>query len=125
VLAPFVPSDTARGAVAFYPITRSLCEALDSEPGRLQPIGLPDLVSFHAPIRLSNVPTAWFNPLIAGFARDIGHVELTWLRWALAASVPDSFNDFVPYLLYRLNPPDSGTWNPHAHCTREPHNLGE
>src|SRR4051794_22733512 len=33
VLAPFVPSDTARGGSIIYPITRSLAQAFGSEPG--------------------------------------------------------------------------------------------
>jgi hypothetical protein len=33
VLAPFVPSDTARGGGIIYPITRSLAQVFHSEPG--------------------------------------------------------------------------------------------
>src|SRR5258708_6608795 len=66
------------------------------------------------------------NPLIAGFARDIGHVELTWLRWALAASVPGLLSMiFVPYLLYRLNPPELRDMEPARALARDNlRNLG-
>ena len=33
VMAPFVPSDTARGGGVVYPICRSLAQVFDSEPG--------------------------------------------------------------------------------------------
>ena len=33
VLAPFVPSDTARGGGVMYPVTRSVAQAAGSEPG--------------------------------------------------------------------------------------------
>ncbi len=84
VLAPFVPSDTARGGGVVYPITRSLCEALDSEPGpTANRIGtFLTLVSFHATYTASAMFLTGMvaNPLIAGFARDIGHVDLCALR---------------------------------------------
>ena len=110
-LAPFVPSDTARGGGVIYPVTRSLCTALDSEPGpTANRIGsFLTLVSFHATYTASAMFLTGMaaNPLIADFARNIGHVELTWVRWALASSVPGLLSlIFVPYLIYRLNPPE-------------------
>ena len=130
VLAPFVPSDTARGGGVVYPITRSLCEALESEPGpTANRIGtFLTLVSFHATYTASAMFLTGMvaNPLIAGFARDIGHVELTWLRWALAASVPGLLSMiFVPYLLYRLNPPELKDIEPARALAKEKlHSLG-
>ena len=110
VLAPFVPSDTARGGGVVYPITRSLCQALDSEPGATAGrIGsFLILVSFHSTYTASAMfLTAMVaNPLIADLARNVAHVELTWIRWALGSSVPGLLSlALVPYLLYRLNPP--------------------
>lgn len=110
-LAPFVPSDTARGGGVIYPITRSLCQALDSEPGpTANRIGsFLTLVSFHATYTASAIFLTGMaaNPLIADFARSIGHVELTWVRWALGSCVPGLLSlTLVPYLIYRLNPPE-------------------
>ncbi|MGH9839246.1 MAG: DASS family sodium-coupled anion symporter [Blastocatellia bacterium] len=111
VLAPFVPSDTARGGGVIYPITRSLCTALDSEPGpTANRIGsFLTLVSFHATYTASAIFLTGMaaNPLIADFARNLGHVELTWVRWALGSCVPGLLSlTLVPYLIYRLNPPE-------------------
>jgi DASS family divalent anion:Na+ symporter len=130
VLAPFVPSDTARGGGVIYPITRSLCQALDSEPGATaNRIGsFLTLVSFHATYTASAMFLTGMaaNPLIADFARNIGHVELTWARWALAASVPGFLSfTFVPYLIYRFNPPELRDTEPARELARgKLHSLG-
>lgn len=110
-LAPFVPSDTARGGGVIYPVARSLCQALDSEPGpTASRIGsFLTLVSFHATYTASAIFLTGMaaNPLIADFARNIAHVELTWARWAIGSSVPGLLSlALVPYLIHRLNPPE-------------------
>src|SRR3954447_763321 len=110
VLAPFVPSDTARGGGIICPITKSVAEALGAEPGTESGKmgGFLVLVAFHT----TYIASAMFltgmaaNPLIADFAYKIGHVELTWLRWLLGSIVPGSLSLLlVPYLIYRLYPP--------------------
>lgn len=110
VLAPFIPSDTARGGGIVFPVTRSLAQAFDSEPGptagRLGSFLM--LVAFHANYAASAMFLTGMaaNPLAADFARDLARVELTWTRWALAASVPGLLALIVvPWFLYRLYPP--------------------
>ncbi len=111
VLAPFVPSDTARGGAIMFPITRSLAQAFNSEPGptanRLGSFLM--LVGFHATYTASAMFLTGMaaNPLIADFAQKIAHVQLTWMRWALGASVPGLLTlFFMPQLIYRLHPPE-------------------
>jgi len=110
-LAPFVPSDTARGGGIIYPIARSLAQALDSEPGptagRIGSFLM--LVGFHSTYTASAMFLTGMvaNPLIVEFARKFAHVELTWMQWAMAAIVPGLLTlTLVPYLIYRLNPPE-------------------
>jgi divalent anion:Na+ symporter, DASS family len=111
VLAPFVPSDTARGGAIISPVVRSLASALGSEPGpTANRIGsYLTLVGFHSTYMASAMFLTGMaaNPVIAEFAGRIAHVDLTWGRWALAACVPGlcSFA-LVPWLLYQLNPPE-------------------
>lgn len=110
-LAPFVPSDTARGGGIIYPIARSLSQVFQSEPGATaQKIGaFLMLVGFHATYTSSGMFLTGMasNPLIVEFARKIGHVEITWIQWALAACVPGLLSlTIVPYLIYRLCPPE-------------------
>jgi divalent anion:Na+ symporter, DASS family len=111
LLALFIPSDTARGGGIVFPIVKSLAEVFDSEPGptarRMGAFLM--LVGFHATYTGSAMFLTGMaaNPLIAEFAYKIAHVELTWARWALAASVPGVLSlVIVPYLLYRMYPPE-------------------
>lgn len=111
LIAPFVPSDTGRGGGIIYPIARSLAAAFDSEPGptgnRLGAFLM--LVGFHSTYTTSAMfLTAMVaNPVVAEFAGKLAHVELTWLRWAAAASVPGSIAlAFLPWMIYRLHPPE-------------------
>jgi DASS family divalent anion:Na+ symporter len=106
-LAPFVPSDTARGGSIMYPITRSLAEAAGSSPGptasRLGAFLM--LASFHATYTASGMFLTGMaaNPVIAGFAKQIGGVELTWLRWIEGSILPGLLTlTLVPLLLHRL-----------------------
>jgi len=129
-LAPFVPSDTARGGGIIYPIARSLAQVFDSEPGpTARRIGAYlMLTGFHT----TYIGSAMFltgmaaNPLIAAFARKIGHVELTWLGWAIASSVPGLLSlAIVPYLIYRIYPPEiRDTHAAQRHAMDELHRMG-
>jgi DASS family divalent anion:Na+ symporter len=110
-LAPFIPSDTARGGGVIYPITRSVAMAFGSEPGptaRRMGAYLV-LVAFHATYTASAMFLTGMaaNPLIAEFAMKIGHVDLTWGRWFLAAIVPGLLSlILVPQLIYRMCRPE-------------------
>jgi DASS family divalent anion:Na+ symporter len=129
-LAPFVPSDTARGGGIIYPIARSLAQVFESEPGptagRIGAFLM--LVGFHATYTASAMFLTGMaaNPLIADFARKIGHVELTWIQWALAASVPGLLSlTMAPYLIYRLCPPTiRDTRAAQHHAIQELHRMG-
>ena len=107
VLAPFIPSDTARGGGVVFPITRSVAAAFGSEPGptaRLMGSFLV-LVSFHTTYTASAMFLTGMaaNPLIAEFAYKIAHVELTWGRWFAGSSLPGFLAlTFMPWLLFRL-----------------------
>jgi divalent anion:Na+ symporter, DASS family len=110
-LALFIPSDTARGGGIVFPIVKSLAAVFDSEPGpTARRIGsFLILVGFHATYTGSAMFLTGMaaNPLIADFAMKIAHVELTWARWALAASVPGVLSlVIVPYLIFKIYPPE-------------------
>ena len=111
LLAVFIPSDTARGGGIVFPIVRSLAQVFDSEPGpTAKRIGsFLILVGFHATYTGSAMFLTGMaaNPLIAEFAMKIAHVELTWGRWAAAAALPGCLSlIIVPYVLYKLAPPE-------------------
>ena len=110
-LAPFIPSDTGRGGGIIFPITRSVAAAFGSEPGpTARRIGsYLMLVSFHT----TYVGSAMFltgmasNPLTADFARQIAHVDLTWLAWFRGSSLPGLLTlAIVPWMLRYLMKPE-------------------
>jgi DASS family divalent anion:Na+ symporter len=129
-LAPFIPSDTARGGGVIFPIARSLAQVFGSEPGptagRIGAFLM--LVGFHTTYATSAMFLTGMaaNPLIAELARKIAHVELTWGLWALAAAVPGLLTlTIVPYLIYRLCPPEiRDTQAAQRHAMDELHRMG-
>jgi DASS family divalent anion:Na+ symporter len=111
VLAPFVPSDTARGGGIVFPIARSIAAEFGSEPGptagRMGTFLM--LSSFHTTYTASAMflTSMAANPLIADFARRIGHVELTWVRWFSGSVVPGFLSlAIVPWLIHKFFPPE-------------------
>jgi divalent anion:Na+ symporter, DASS family len=86
------------------------------------------LVAFHT----TYIASAMFltgmasNPLAAEFARQIGHVEMTWIRWFLGAIVPGLLSLLlIPVVLYRLYPPAlTDTEAARTHAQRELAGMG-
>lgn len=111
ILAPAIPSNTARGGGIIYPILRSVAEAYGSNPndGTGRKLGaFLTKTSFQTLV----ITSAMFltamaaNPLSVKFAAEQG-VVISWGLWALAASVPGIISLIVvPLLLYRLYPPE-------------------
>src|SRR2546427_3513679 len=111
LLAPFVPSDTARGGGVIFPVTRSVAAAFGSEPGpTASRIGVfLMLTAFHATYTASGIFLTGIaaNPLIAEFAWKIGHVELTWMRWFAGSSLPAFLTSvIVPWLIFKFFKPE-------------------
>lgn len=111
ILAPAIPSNTARGAGIVFPIVKALAQALGSEPHQKthRQLGAYLMkVAFHANV----VSSAMFvtaiagNPMILGFAADLG-IHLSWSMWAWAALVPGSLClFFLPIIVAFIFPPD-------------------
>ena len=111
VLAPAIPSNTARAGGVVYPILRSVAEAYDSRPddGTARRIGaFLTVAAFQGTV----ITSAMFltamaaNPLAVELAAAQG-VEISWVGWALAALVPGALSlVLVPWVIYRLFPPE-------------------
>jgi len=110
LLAPFMPSNTARGAGIIYPIISSLNKEFDSSPdnGTERKMGSYLIKLLY---QVNVVTSAMFltatapNPLICGLAQK-HDIIITWGDWALAALVPGLCNLIIlPILLYYLYPP--------------------
>ena len=111
VLAPAIPSNTARAGGVVFPILKSLCVSLGSDAAlgtQRRIAGFLTLTAYQGVV----ITSAMFltamaaNPLAAELAARQG-VEISWALWALAASVPGALSLLlVPLLIYRLYPPE-------------------
>ncbi len=117
VLAPAIPSNTARAGGVIFPILQSLCVSLRDDsspdaPGDASGGVAKDVAGFltFTAYQGTCVTSAMFltamvaNPLAVELAAQQG-VEITWTRWALAASLPGLVSlAVVPLLIFYLYP---------------------
>ncbi len=110
VMAPAIPSLTARSGGIIFPVVSSLSKAFGSEAHSFpRKIGAYlFLVAFQSAV----VTSAMFltsmagNPLVADIALKVG-INLNWGTWALAASVPGVVSlILIPLILYKAYPPE-------------------
>lgn len=110
ILAPAIPSVTARAGGVIFPIVLSLSKSYDSDPekGTQRKIG-----SFLTKVAYqgSVISSAMFltamaaNPLIAGLTQEAGYT-FGWGTWALAGIVPGIISLLLmPFVVYKLYPP--------------------
>lgn len=111
LLAPFIPSNTARGGGVMSPIVLSLSHALDSDPVVSPRRAGQFLVMCGAHANL--IAAAMFltgmaaNPLVSKAASQTLQVDFGWGRWFIGALVPGLVSTmFVPWLLFRLTRPE-------------------
>jgi len=110
ILAPAVPSFTARTGGIIYPIVNALAQAFNSKPNDPTSKNLGAYL-IQACFQSSVILGAMFvtamagNPLVVALAADAG-VEITWGKWALAAIVPGMISLLIiPLIIYKIAPP--------------------
>lgn len=110
MLAPAIPSSTARTGGVLLPIIEALAKAYQSEPYDKSAAYMGTYL-IKVAMQSSCVTSAMFltamsaNPLIVDIAADFG-VEITWGSWALAAIVPGLISCLIiPYFMYIFYPP--------------------
>ena len=111
IMAPAMPSVTARAGGVIFPIVRSINTAMGSEPGPTgKKIGnfLIMTCFLYATVTGAMFLTGMAaNPLCAELAQKTLKLEITWEGWALAALVPGLICFlFTPLLLYWLIKPE-------------------
>lgn len=111
IVAPAMPSATARGGGVFYPIVRSLSGAFGSEPSpSSRKIGAYLMqVGYHtdATTCMMFLTSMAGNPLCVGLAASAVGVEITWTNWAAAAIVSGLVSlALVPFVVSLLSPPE-------------------
>ncbi|TWT02459.1 anion permease [Planomicrobium sp. CPCC 101079] len=112
ILAPAMPSNTARAGGIIFPIIRSLSETYESRvgDGTERRVGaFLTKVSFQGDMITSAmfVTAMAANPLAVQITQDITGETITWGGWALAAIVPGLISLFIiPLVIYKLYPPE-------------------
>ena len=111
VLATVIPSTGARSGGIIFPIAKSLAEAYESRPGptanRLGAFLMASVYQCNVIVCAMFLTGQASNPIIARFVQQTTQIEITYARWAIAASVPALLSLLlVPWLLYRVFPPE-------------------
>ena len=111
LLAPAIPSNTARAGGIIFPIVRALAISFGSSPERHSQRLMGSYLILTA-YYCNLITSAMFitamaaNPLILAILLD-NEIPLTWGQWALAASVPGLLSlIIIPWLVYLLYPPE-------------------
>lgn len=111
ILAPAIPSVTARSGGVVYPVAKGIALSFGSDPRK----GTSRLIGSYLMkccYQGSVITSAMFltamaaNPLFAALSSEAGY-PISWGTWALASIVPGLISLAVmPYVLYKLYPPD-------------------
>jgi len=112
VLAPAIPSNTARGGGIIYPIMKSMALNFGSDPkdpkthrklGSYLTLNCYYVNLISSSMFLTGTAS---NPMCQKFVADMGY-SITWMSWAEAAIVPGLVAFLVmPLVLYKIYPPE-------------------
>ena len=111
IIGPAIPSNSARAGGLVFPIVQSLAQAFGSHPGESsRKIGAYLIACiFHLDLVVSALfLTAMVgNPIAVGMAKKVFDIDITWIGWFVAASVPGIVALLaIPYVLYKVYPPE-------------------
>ena len=131
VLAPATPSNTARAGGVVYPIIVSLSKLEGSEPEPEESRKRLGAYLLLTSLQVNVVTSAMFvtamaaNPLAVAAAAKLG-VNISWSKWALAASVPGIASLIaVPWVMSKIYPPTiASTPEAPAHARERLRSIG-
>lgn len=111
VLAPGIPSGTARTGGVLFPVVKSLSVAYESEPGpsskRIGEFLMISTYQIHCITCAMFLTAMVANPLMVELARQVADVEITWSGWAIAAFVPGIVSFIaLPVLVFVMVKPE-------------------
>jgi divalent anion:Na+ symporter, DASS family len=111
LLAPAIPSNTARAGGIIFPIMKSIATHFDSVPEKPETHRRMGAFLTLSGYNINLITSVIFltgtasNPMAQKFAQDLG-IHLTWGSWLAAAAVPGLLCFLLmPLLLYKLYPP--------------------
>lgn len=110
VLAPAIPSVTARIGGIVYPVVLSIAKAFGSDPDH-SPRKIGGFL-IQTIFQSGTVSSAMFltamagNPMVLNLVKPYG-VSISWTDWAIAGIVPGLLSLLaIPYILFKLYPPE-------------------
>lgn len=111
IIGPAIPSNSARAGGLIYPIVQSLADAFGSTPDKSpRKIGAYLIMCI---FNLDLVISAMFltamvgNPIAVAMAKKVFDIDISWIQWFIAASVPGiAALLIIPYVLYKFYPPE-------------------
>lgn len=111
IIGPAIPSNSARAGGLVFPIVESLAQAFGSKPEESpRKIGAYLIACI---FNIDLVVSALFltamvgNPIAVAMAKEVLGIEITWVGWFVAASVPGiAALLIIPYVLYKFYPPE-------------------
>ena len=111
VLAPGIPSGTARTGGVLFPIVKSLATTYGSEAGptagRIGTFLMLSAYQVHAVTCSLFLTSMVANPLMAELTKKTTGIEITWTGWATASLVPGLISFLaLPYLVFRMTRPE-------------------
>lgn len=112
LLAPAIPSNTARAGGVIFPIMKSIAVNMGSIPEKPEThrrIGAYLTLSSYNANMITSVmflTATASNPMAQKFAKDLG-ITITWGSWAIAALLPGlCCFILMPLMLYKFFPPE-------------------
>ncbi|MEI8295965.1 MAG: anion permease [Alphaproteobacteria bacterium] len=124
IIGPAIPSNSARAGGIMFPILKGISESLGSKAGdgtERQLGSFLTQVCFHGNLIVSAMflTAMAANPMAQVFAAKQG-IEITWVSWFQAASVPGLVSlILVPIILYFIYPPHLKRLPPAPEMARE------
>lgn len=112
VLAPAIPSNTARGGGIIYPIMKSMATSFGSDAAKPETHRkLGSFLTLNC-YYMNLIASSMFltgtasNPMCQKFAADMG-INISWMSWAAAGLVPGLIAFIItPIVLYKIFPPE-------------------
>ncbi|MCH9608818.1 MAG: putative malate transporter YflS [Chlamydiales bacterium] len=111
ILAPAIPSVTARTGGVVFPVARSIAQSFGSDPelGTRRRIGSYLMkVAYQGSVITSTMflTAMAANPFLVGLAKEAGY-SISWGKWATAALVPGLISlTLMPLIVYKIYPPE-------------------
>lgn len=111
IIAPAIPSNSARAGGLIFPIVQSLAHAFGSDaeksPRKIGAFLMTSVFQLDLVISAMFLTAMVGNPIAVELANKIFGIEITWMDWFVAAVVPGLVAFIIiPYAIYKVYPPE-------------------